>query len=91
MPTIRRMLDLNTGHLPENTCQELDDIDWVVTHETEYGWLMWVPDVPDSHACADGPDIPAEVLVVQRYGHDRDYVLFDNSADFDDQLPCWDW
>lgn len=37
------------------------------------------------------PDIPAEVLVVQRYGHDRDYVLFDNSADFDDQLPCWDW
>ena len=76
-----------------DTCQELGDIDGVVAHETEYGWLMWVPDDPDSHAGADGPDIPAEVLIVQRYarGHDCDYVLFDNSADFDDQLPCWDW
>src|SRR5262245_20831217 len=93
MPVIRRMLNLSTGHLPEQICQDLAGVHGVIAHQTEYGWLMWVPTHPDKHARNYTPAIPAEVLAVQRYArsHRCDYVLFDNIADFDDQLPSWDW
>jgi hypothetical protein len=53
---------------------------------------MWVPPDPDCHA-ADYPQLPAEVLTVQRYAreHACDYVLFDQDADVIDDLPTWDW
>jgi hypothetical protein len=90
---IRKFLDLSTAHLPEYLgSHALSGVDGVTAYELCYGWLMWVPPDPDGHA-ADYPQLPAEVLTVQRYAreHACDYVLFDQDADVIDDLPTWDW
>lgn len=93
MPTIRKLLDLSTSHLPPHLADQLASIAGVIAYRLEYGWLLWVPNDPDDSAqgCDDGP--PAEVLAVQRYarGHGCDYVLFDADADTVADLPHWQW
>jgi hypothetical protein len=85
------MLDLSTSHLPEHLGDALSGEDGVTAYELAHGWLMWVPDDPDTHA-ADYDAVPSEVLVVQRYARARgcDYVLFDADADTVTDLPTWD-
>ena len=91
---IRRVLDLSTAHLPEHLGSHgLSGEDGVTAYDLDgYGWLMWIPPDPDSHA-ADYPGLPAEVLTIQRYARQRgcDYVLLDQDADIIDGLPTWDW
>ena len=91
---IRRVLVLSTAHLPEHLGRHrLCDEDGVVAYDLDgYGWLMWVPPDPDSHA-ADYSGPPAEVLTIQRYARQRgcDYVLLGQDADIIDGLPTWDW
>ena len=91
---IRRVLDLSTAHLPEHLGSHgLSSQDGVIAYDLDgYGWLMWVPPDPDSHA-AGYPTLPAQVLTIQRYARQRicDYVLFDQDADTIDDLPTWDW
>jgi hypothetical protein len=43
MPTIFKMLDLSTAHLPENLGQNLTGAAGVTAQELEYGWLLYVP------------------------------------------------
>ncbi len=91
---IRRVLDLSTAHLPEHLGSHgLSGQDGVTAYDLDgYGWLMWVPPDPDSHA-ADYPRLPTEVLTIQRYARQCgcDYVLFDQDADIIDDLPTWNW
>jgi hypothetical protein len=93
MATIRKMLDLSTGHLPPDLAESLSHAPGVIAYQLEFGWLMWIPDDPDHHArgCGDGP--PEQVLLVQRYArsHDCDYVLFDADAEQVADLPHWQW
>lgn len=95
MATIRKFLDLNTGHLPESLGQDgLDRADGVIAHETECGWLMWVPENPDDpHLYNEGDEPPPVVDRIIRHArrHDCDYVLFDRDGPVDDDLPTWDW
>ncbi|WP_432830850.1 hypothetical protein [Dactylosporangium sp. CA-092794] len=65
-------------------------MDGVIAYQLEHGWLMWVPPDPDAHA-ADHPDLPGEVVAVQRYARHLgcDYVLFDADADQVGALPAW--
>jgi hypothetical protein len=90
--TVRSLLDLSTAHLPENLGSHgLSGHDGVVAYQLEYGWLMWIPADPQAHA-GDYPDLPPEVLAIQRYarGLGCDYVLFDADADRVGDLPTWD-
>ena len=90
---IRTFLDLSTAHLPEHLGSHgLSGEDGVTAYHLPYGWLMWVPPDPDAHA-ADHPDLPPEVLAVQRYARrcGCDFVLFDADADQVGDLPSWDW
>lgn len=92
MSMIRRLLDASTAHLPQQLCQQLNTLDGVLAHATDHGWLLWVPTDPDTHA-ADHPDLPGEVLTLQRYARSCgcDYVLLDSDADQISDLPTWDW
>jgi hypothetical protein len=95
-PTILRMLDLSTAHLPKNVCDELNSIDGITAARLEYGWLLAVPTYVDEHVAdyGQGPDgIPDVVVGVWRYArqHNCDYVLFDADADKVDDLPHWEW
>ena len=94
-PTIRRMLNLSTVHLPEDlgTPGGLDTVAGVVAHATEVGFLLWVPSDPDESAHAMLDPVPDVVLAIQRYARawNCDYVLFDADADPIDALPVWDW
>jgi hypothetical protein len=95
---IRDVLDLSTSHLPQHLASHgLSRVDGVTayplgTHGHCYGWLLWVPPEPDSHAL-DYPDLPVEILALQRYARERgcDYVLLDQDAEVIDDLPTWNW
>ena len=90
---VGRFLDLSTQHLPEHLGSHgLSGQDGVIAYELPYGWLMWVPPDPSAHA-SDYPDLPPEVLAIQRYARALgcDYVLFDADADQVGDLPTWDW
>ena len=92
-PPVRRLLDLSTAHLPQHLGSDgLSAADGVTAYQLAYGWLMWVPEDPDRHA-ADYPELPPEVLTVQRYArrHGCDYVLFDRDADTVADLPTFTW
>jgi hypothetical protein len=91
--TGRSFPDLSTAHLPEQLgSYGLSGQDGVVAYQLEYGWLMKVPADPQAHA-GDYPDLPPEVLAMQRdaRGLGCDYVLFDADADQVGDLPTWDW
>jgi hypothetical protein len=91
---VRQFLDLSTRHLPDRfaTQVNLTECDGLVVYEMRYGWLLWVPEDPDAREDF-GPDVPHEVLVVQRYARSLgcDYVMFDRDGPVDPQLPSWDW
>lgn len=95
MANIRRFLDLNTGHLPpELGTDGLADADGVIAHETDVGWLMWVPDNPDDpnlHNDGDEPPEIVQTIIRHARANDCDYVLFDRDGPVDDDLPTWDW
>jgi hypothetical protein len=89
--TVRSFLGLSPAHVPEQLgSYGLSGQDGVVAYHLTYGWPMWVPPDPQAHSI-DHPDLPPEVLAIQRYarGLGRDYVLFD--ADEVGDLPTWDW
>jgi len=88
-PPFARFLDLSTAHLPEHLGSHgLSGQDGVVAYQLEYGWLMWVPPDPAAHA-GDYPDLPAEVLAVQRCA--RALGCADADADQVGGLLTWDW
>ncbi len=68
--------------MPHRTC----------TYHLTYGWLTWVPPDPQAHAVGH-PDLPPEVLAMQRYARASgfEHVLFDADADQVGDLPTWDW
>jgi hypothetical protein len=91
--TVRSFLDLSTAHLREQlgSCG-LSGQHGVVAHQLTYGRLMGVPPDPQAHS-ADHPDLPPEVLGIQRYASALgcDFVLFGADADQIGDLPTWDW
>jgi hypothetical protein len=104
---VRRFLDLSITHLTpalarnRHTAQAgdvwLGAVDGVTAYQVEYGWLMWVPDDPETHASdydypRDGHPFPEVVLTIQRYARDLgcDYVLFDADAEALPDLPTFE-
>lgn len=75
--TVRKFLDLSTGHLTPETRQRIDDgeisIRSVYPHPDGYGWLIYV--LPEDYEF-DGPADLGKVLEYARH-LDCDYVLFD--------------
>lgn len=93
---IRPVLDVSTGHLPARYAENGPGAEeGVIAYALgEYGWLMWVPDDPDTHSAdydlaAQAP----EILVVQRYARAAgcDYVMFDRDSEANPDLPTWEW
>lgn len=98
-PTIRKILDLSTAHLPQHLGSNLailpiTSVDGVNCQALEFGWFMWVPDNPEEYNADFGfsPDL-ALITRIQRYArsYDCDYVLFDADASRDEALPTWEW
>ncbi|MBO3736673.1 DUF5983 family protein [Actinoplanes flavus] len=92
-PRILCVLDLSTHHLPQHICDDLDDYSGVTAHDTEYGWLLYVPGMLTEHR-VDHPDtVPEEVWQLWEYASrfDASYILLHSDADRVDALPSWDW
>jgi hypothetical protein len=92
-PRILCVLDLSTQHLPQDICDDLNGYDGVTAHDTEYGWLLYVPTMLIEHR-ADHPDtVPEEVWGLWEYAtrFGASYILLDCDADRVDALPSWDW
>lgn len=89
--TIRTFLDLSTGHLREQTCQQLGDYDGVTAHHLTYGWLLYVRDPDDEPA--DRADWPDELVPILRLAQACGcaYVLFDADGPQTDDLPVFEW
>lgn len=89
---VRRLLDLNTGHLPEG--MDPTTIEGVVAETYgEYGWWLWVPDDIDQHIGFEEGPIPEEIVTIWRFARERgcDYVLLDRDAYANSLLPHWEW
>lgn len=86
-PTIHRMLDLSTAHLPPEARAELNNYEGVTAREYEYGWLLYVP--PRLGSGADYPDFINDIW---RYAtkHDCRYVLLDRDAEEITDLPTYE-
>jgi hypothetical protein len=94
--SIRLILDLSTRHLTEELGEgKLARLrPEVVAYETEYGFLMWVPDDPEESAeWSEDVRVPDEVLRIQLYARERgcDYVLFDREGPTVADLPRFNW
>lgn len=91
--TIRKVLDISISHLPMEQGATLNELDGVVAHEYQYGWLMWVPNDPDESNLAMEEQAPENILMLQRYARDLDcdYIMFDRDAEPEDQLPSYEW
>lgn len=94
-PTVLKMLDLSTCHLPEHLGGGLNGCDGVIASERTHGWLMWVPEDPVAHAAdyVHRHGVPSEVVAIQLRARDFgcDYVLFDAAGTIDPSLPTWEW
>lgn len=93
---VRKFLDLSSDHFPVAMRHNPYTADCLTVYEWgEYGWMVWVPDDPDTwvkdYPADEHP--PAEILVVQRYARslDCDYILFDADGPHDPNLPSWEW
>jgi hypothetical protein len=96
-PTIFRMLDLSTAHLPAEIRDELNQYEGLVADERRYGWLLLVPEDIDKHIAECEPEdlnelIPLEVIRIWRKAaeHGCQYVLLDQDASIVDGLPTYD-
>jgi hypothetical protein len=89
-PTIFRMLDASTGHLPADVRENLNGYEGVIATERKYGWLLWVPEDTQERV-EEYPDTPASVAALWRVANDNDcqYVLLDADADEVDGLPMY--
>jgi hypothetical protein len=93
-PHVRRVLDVSTAHLPRSLGVDgLAAVAGITAHETDQGWLLWVPEDPDESAAGEDPPPPEVVLNLQRYARNLrgDYILFDRDGFLTAGLPSWDW
>ncbi|MEV4708207.1 hypothetical protein [Actinoplanes sp. NPDC049316] len=92
-PRIASVLDLSTGHLPEQVCTRLNDYWGVTAYDTRHGWLLVVPSNLAAHRNEHPDTVPEAVWQLWKYAHrfGADYVLLDADADRVNGLPAWDW
>jgi hypothetical protein len=94
---VRRVLDLSTGHLPQQVCNQLNSYEGVTAYElSDHGWLCYVPEDPEAHANdygVDGDGVPSTLLRLQVIARAAgcDYLLFDRDAARIPGLPRYDW
>lgn len=98
MPKFFKMLDLSTSHLTEDLALALNKFPGVIADERTFGWLLWVPEDIDEQVAeyeAQDPEhtIPEVIVNIWRYAkrHDCQYVLLDQDADVDPDLPSYAW
>lgn len=99
-PNIFKLLDLSTGHLPEEVFENLKSFDGVTAYKIDYGYLLHVPEDVDKHFSEyvddDEPEeyrTPPALLVVLRHARKLgcDYILLDQDGRDDPDLPAYDW
>lgn len=94
--TVYGLLDLSTGHLPEDLGQDLTGHAGVVAYDLPYGWLLAVPPDLDDHIAeyAGTPDaVPDPIVGIWRLAgrHGCRYVLLDQDGPVEPELPTYDW
>ena len=97
MPTIIKMLDLSTAHLPRRVL-DTDGDGITACHPKSYGLFLWVPSDDgsfDPDPCGDGEpegDNDPAVIEVRAYARALgcDWILFDADADETTDLPTYD-
>lgn len=92
MPTIIKMLDLSTAHLPPHVLAS-DGEEITCCHPKHAGLFMWVPSDPfDPDESGRSGDADPAVLAVRAYARSLgcDWILFDADADIDPALPIFD-
>lgn len=100
MPTIFKMLDLSTKHLPEGVHDDLNEYEGVIADERDHGWLLRVPRDIESHLDEAFDDFstlrdqtPPAIIEIWRFAqkHDCQYVLLDEDGAEYDALESYDW
>lgn len=88
---IRSFLDLSNDHLPEKVCMELDCYEGVIAHDTETGWLVYVPqqDITRFAKPEEWPDELVPIIELAR-ANGCPYILFDCDAPTTELLPTFE-
>jgi len=93
--TIEKVLELSTGHLPEEAWDVLPGMDWPRMLLDEFGGFFWAPPLTDDLDAMGylPPKYPAELMRVLRYARSKGcrWVNFDRDADRIPDLPYWEW
>ena len=89
---VRKVLDISTAHLPEETAQRMEDGEFPKQYSmhNEYGGLVSVPEEDEITVA----NIPCEALctILRRaVVHGCDWVLFDRDGLPIEDLPVFDW
>ncbi|MDT7785572.1 MAG: hypothetical protein QOF58_3991 [Pseudonocardiales bacterium] len=88
---IRSFLDLSLDHLPEKVGMELDCYEGVIAHDTETGWLVYVPqqDVARFAKPGEWPEELIPIIDLAR-ANGCPYILFDCDAATTELLPTFE-
>lgn len=90
--TVRKFLDLSTGHLTQATRNLMDSADRpinaVYPHPDGYGWLVYVP----LEVREETTEPPADLRACLRWARHLkcDYILFDCDGPLIEELPSYD-
>jgi hypothetical protein len=90
--TVRKFLDISTGHLTQETRDKLDHGEITSTYyPMTYGWFVWVPDEPmlPENEPERWPDDLRECILYAR-SQGCDYIMFDGDAEYCDELRAYD-
>lgn len=97
--TVRKFLDLSTGHLTEETRDRLSDGEGptpTYPHPDGFGWLVWVPEdqgvMAELEKWAEDVNCPADLLACFKAARKRgcDYILFDSDGEPVDYLTDYE-
>lgn len=83
------MLALSTGHLTEETADELMTIDGIIAYEKgEFGFFVYVPDDDEEFH-----DQPADIHECIEFAHNNgyDWIMFDRDVETINELPVYEW
>lgn len=93
--TVRKFLDLSTGHLTEKTRERMDEMppmQCAYPHPDGFGWFVYVDTDPANYEPGEDCPYPPDLIACFKAARERDcdYILFDCDAEAVDYLDYYE-